>query len=83
MFILLIEWAWFDTLILFVIIVNCYVLAVAERPDESIAHLPHEIVVQLEYACTCVFTVELGGRAVAMGIFTDPYHALLSDPWNQ
>ena len=81
--IMLIEAPWFDHLILLVIAINCYVLAVSDRPTDSLLYLSSAIVAQVELYCTVIFTIELGCRAVAMGIFTSQYHSLLSDPWNR
>ena len=82
-FILLIEAPWFDHLILVIIAINCYVLAMSDRPESSLLHLPAAAVHHIEFYCTVLFTCELGCRAMAMGVFTSQYHSLLSDPWNR
>ena len=66
--------SWFDSLIILVILANCYTLAVTGRSEDSFFYLEPHLHAQLEYAFVLIFTGELGARAVAMGIFTDPYH---------
>ena len=82
-FILLIEASWFDNLILLTILANCVVLALSGRPETSALYINPELTEQLELVFIATFTGELVCKAIAMGIFTDPYHALLSEPWNQ
>ena len=82
-FILLIEASWFDNVILGTIIANCAVLALSGRQEGSMLYIPPEYTEQLELIFIATFTGELACKAVAMGIFTDQYHALLSEPWNR
>ena len=82
-FILLIEQSWFDHLILVAIVINCCVLAVTGRPEDDWLYFDPARVHELELVFVWIFTGELACKSIAMGIFTDPYHALLSDPWNR
>ena len=83
LFILLIEASWFDNVILLTILANCVILALSDRPPDSLLYISPSITEQLELIFVWTFSGELACKAVAMGIFTDPYHALLSDRWNQ
>ena len=82
-FIRIVEASWFDHLILLAILMNCCVLAVEGRPETSALYVEPAIIHRLEYIFVWIFTSELLCKSIAMGIFTDPYHALLSDPWNR
>ena len=82
LFILLIEHPLFDPFILLAIFANCFVLAVSGRPADSMFYVEPTLSQTLELAFTWFFTVEIGCKAIALGIFVDAYHSLLSDPWN-
>ena len=79
----LVEAPAFEVLSMLAIMLNCLVLAVVGRPSDSMFYLDQPTIELCELAFTCLFTFELLLKSLAMGIFTDQYHALLSDPWNR
>ena len=82
-FITLVETRAFENFSMLAIACNCYVLAFAGRDETSILHIDPAVVATAEIAFAGLFTAELVAKSVAMGIFVDQYHSLLSDRWNQ
>ena len=68
---------WFDRFILFVILVNCIVLA-ADKEVEFVT----ENVETIDFAFLIIYTFEMIFKIIAMGFVTRE-HSYLRDPWNK
>ncbi|XRA99340.1 voltage-dependent calcium channel T type alpha-1H [Pycnococcus provasolii] len=80
----LVNWLWFDRIVLFLIFANCIFLAMDDPTCKDECEKTNNIKIASEYAefvFTALFTVELVCQSIAKGLVFC-HGAYLSSPWN-
>ena len=73
----LIQWRWFDIIILFVIILNCFAMAFDSPLEPSSGTVKADILFRLELGFNTIFTLEMTVKILALG-----WNRYLKDSWN-